>query len=182
MKEVLLIKDNLANKISYYHVILLLLSLPFDRFYSHLILASLAIHTIIQFRKSTVKPLLTWRTAILQSVFWVTIIGTLYTINFKQSMLEWELDLPVLLMPLILCFNPLDLRKYRQNLLMIFSLGCTATIAYLYFDALVTIRHYHLPLSSILSHAFTNHNFSEPIDIHAYRCKSLLRLFMCYRD
>ena len=167
MKELFLIKDNLANRISYYHVMLLLLSLPFDRFYSHLILASLAIHTIIQFKKESVKPLFTWRTAVLQSVFWVTLVGTLYTINFQQSLLEWTLDLPILLIPLIFCFNPLDLKKYRQNLLLIFSLGCTATIGYLYVDALVTIRHYQLPLSAILSPAFTNHNFSEPIDMHA---------------
>ena len=139
MKELFLIKDNLANKISYYHMMLLLLSLPFDRFYSHLILASLAIHTTIQFRKGSVKPLFTWRTVILQSVFWVTLAGTMYTINFPQSLSEWELDIPILLMPLIFCFNPLDLKKYRQNLLIIFSLGCTATIGYLYFDALATI-------------------------------------------
>lgn len=167
MKELFLIKDNLANKISYYHVMLFLLSLPFDRFYSHLILASLAIHTIIQFKKSAIKPLLTWRTAILQSVFWVTLIGTIYTINFKQSLSEWELDLPILLFPLIFCFNPLDIKKYRPQLLLGFALGCTATILYLYFDALRTISYYHLPLSSILTHAFTNHNFSEPIDMHA---------------
>lgn len=167
MKELFLIKDNLANKISYYHVMLLLLSLPFDRFYSHMILASLAIHTIIQFKKSEAKPLFTWRTLVLQSIFWVTIAGTLYTINFQQSLSEWKLDLPILLIPLIFCFNPLDLKKYRQSLLLIFTLGCTTTIAYLYLDALVTIRHYHLPWSSILSPAFTNHNFSEPIDIHA---------------
>ncbi len=167
MKELFLIKDNLANKISYYHVMLLLLSLPFDRFYSHLILASLAIHTIIQFRNGSAKPLFTWRTFVLQSVFWVTLVGTLYTVNFQQSLLEWELDLPILLIPLIFCVNPLDLKKYRQNLLLIFSLGCTATIGYLYLDAVITIRHYHLPWSSILSQAFTNHNFSEPIDMHA---------------
>jgi len=167
MKELFLFKDNLANKISYYHVMLLLLSLPFDRFYSHLILASLAIHTIIQFRKSSAKPLFTWRTLVLQSVFWVTLIGTLYTINLQQSLAEWELDLPVLLIPLIFCFNPLDLKKYRHNFLVIFSLGCTVTIGYLYLDALITIRHYHLPWSSILSPAFTNHNFSQPIDMHA---------------
>jgi O-antigen ligase len=167
MRELFLIKDSLANKISYYHVMLLLLSLPFDRFYSHLILASLAIHTIIQFRKGTAKPFFVWRTLVLQSVFWVTIAGTLYTINFQQSLSEWELDMPILLIPLIFCFNPLDLKKYRQNLLLIFALGCTTTVGYLYFDALVTIRHYHLPGSSILSPAFTNHNFSEPIDMHA---------------
>jgi len=56
MKELFLIKDTLANKISYYHLMLYLLSLPFDRFYSHLILISFAVHTIIQFNKNNKKP------------------------------------------------------------------------------------------------------------------------------
>jgi O-antigen ligase len=167
MKELLLIRDNLANKISYYHVLLFMVSLPFDRFYSHLILASFAIHTIIQFDKKNVKPVFTWRTAALQSVFWVTAISTIYTINAAQAFAEWGRELPVLLFPLVLCFNPLDLKKYRSRLLLGFALCCTGTILYLYGDALVTIRHYKLPLSEIQSEAFTNQNFSEPIDMHA---------------
>jgi len=34
-------------------------------------------------------------------------------------------------------------------------------------DALITIRHYKLPFSTLFSSSFTNHNFSEPIDMHA---------------
>jgi O-antigen ligase len=167
MKELLLIKDNLANRISYYHVMLFLVSLPFDRFYSHLILASFAIHTLIQFNKNKVKPLFTLRTVVLQSVFLVTVISTLYTINPSHAFIEWEMDLPILLFPLILCFNPLNLKKYKPQLLFVFALCCTATILYLYVDAFITIRYYKMPLPSIISPAFTNHNFSEPIDMHA---------------
>ena len=167
MKELLLIKDNLANRISYYHVMLFLVSLPFDRFYNHLILASLAIHTLIQFNKNKTKPLFTLRTVILQSVFYITVISTLYTINPSHAFIEWELDLPILLFPLILCFNPLNLKKYKPQLLFVFAVCCTATILYLYADAFITIRYYKMPLSSIISPAFTNHNFSEPIDMHA---------------
>ncbi|MDB5154788.1 MAG: O-antigen ligase family protein [Mucilaginibacter sp.] len=167
MRELLLIKDNLANKISYYHLMLLLLSLPFDLFYSHLILASFAIHTIIQFKKSAIKPIFNLRTAVLTSVFFVTLASTIYTTSPAHAFIEWELDTPILLLPLLLCFNQLDLKKYRPQLLMAFALGSTATVLYLYADAFVTIRHYGLPMSSILSPAFTNHNFSEPIYIHA---------------
>ena len=167
MKELFLINDSLANKISYYHLMLFLLSLPFDRFYSHLILISFAIHTIIQFTKSAVKPVFTLRTAALQSVFFVTLISAIYAINSAEAFRELELDIPILLLPLLCCFTTLDLKKYRSRLLLAFSLGCTATILYLYFDAFITIRHYQFPLSSILTPAFTNHNFSEPIDMHA---------------
>ncbi|MDB5023652.1 MAG: O-antigen ligase family protein [Mucilaginibacter sp.] len=167
MRELLLIKDNLANKISYYHLMLFLLSLPFDLFYNHLILASYAVHTVIQFKKSAVKPVFNLRTSVLTSVFFVTLASTIYTINPSHAFTEWELDTPILLLPLLLCFNQLDLKRYSRQLLMAFALGCTATILYLYADAFVTIRHYQMPLSSILSPAFTNHNFSEPIDMHA---------------
>jgi len=169
MRELLLTKDTdiLANKISYYHLMMLLLSLPFDRFYSHLILISFALHTLIHFNKNAVKPVFTWQTAALQSVFWVTLASTIYTINYQQAFTEWELDLPILLFPLLMCFNQLDLNKYRSRLLLAFALGCTATILYLYGDAFATIWYYRMPLLSIITPAFTNHNFSQPIDMHA---------------
>ena len=52
-------------------------------------------------------------------------------------------------------------------MLLSFALVCTVTVIYLYTDALITIRHYQLPLSALLSGAFINHNFAEPIDMHA---------------
>jgi O-antigen ligase len=167
MRELLLIKDTLANKISYYHLMLFLLSLPFDHFYSHLVLASFGIHTLIQFKKSALKPIFTLRTAALVSVFLVTIVSTIYTVNPAEAFIQWALDISILVFPLLLCFNPLDLQKYKRPLLLAFALGCTATILYLYVDAFVTIKHYRFPLSAILSPAFTNHNFSEPINMHA---------------
>jgi O-antigen ligase len=167
IKELFNIEDSLANKISYYHLMLFLLSLPFDRFYSHLILISFSIHTIIQFNKNDIKPVFTWRTMALQSVFLVTLVSAIYTADPQGASREWELNIPILLFPLLFCFNSLDLRKYRPQLLLAFSLGCTATILYLYFDAFATIGYYKLPLSAIFSHTFTNHNFSEPIDMHA---------------
>ncbi|HEY4196739.1 MAG TPA: O-antigen ligase family protein [Mucilaginibacter sp.] len=167
MRELLLIKDTLANKISYYHMMLFLLSLPFDLFYSHLILASLGIHTIIQFNRNAIKPVFNLRTAALTSVFLVTVASTIYTSNLPHAFIEWELDIPILLFPLLLCFNQLDLKKYKPQLLLAFALGSTATIIYLYVDALVTIRYYRLPLSDILLPGFTNHNFSQPLAIHA---------------
>src|SRR6201996_1172783 len=167
MRELLLIKDTLANKISYYHIMLFLFSLPFDMFYSHLILASFTIHTIIQFKRNAVKPVFNLRTGALTSVFLVTLVSTIYTSNLPHAFIEWELDIPILLFPLVLCFNQLDLKKYKPQLLLAFALGSTATIIYLYVDALITIRHYQLPLSDILLPGFTNHNFSQPLDIHA---------------
>jgi O-antigen ligase len=161
------IKDSLANKISYYHLVLLMVSLPFDRFYSHLILISYAIHTLIHLNKNTIKPVFKLRTIILQSVFYVTVLSSVYTINRPEAFNEWGKHIAIFLIPLLFCLNPLNIKKYRAQLLMAFAMVCTATIIYLYFDALVTIRHYKLPFSTLFTPAFTNHNFSEPIDMHA---------------
>jgi len=67
----------------------------------------------------------------------------------------------------LFCINPLDIKNYRPQLLLGFALICTLTIGYLYADALRLIRHYHLPLNTLFSRAFTNHNFSDPIGMHA---------------
>ena len=119
MRELLLIKDTLANKISYYHIMLFLLSLPFDMFYSHLILASFAIHTIIQFKRNAVKPVFNIRTGALTSVFLVTLVSTIYTSNLPHAFIEWELDIPILLFPLLLCFNQLDLKTLQLHHILV---------------------------------------------------------------
>jgi O-antigen ligase len=146
---------------------LLMASLPFDRFYSHLILISLTIHTLIHLKKGATKPVFKWRTLTLQSVFFITILSTIYSINKPEGFTEWGKQVTILLIPLVFCFNPLDLKKYGPKLLLSFALVCTLTTLYLYADALRTIRHYHLAYSSLFSSTFTNHNFSQPIDMHA---------------
>ncbi|MDB5001685.1 MAG: O-antigen ligase family protein, partial [Mucilaginibacter sp.] len=125
------------------------------------------IHTLINLNKKNIKPVFTLTNLMLQSVFFVTVIGTLYTINKTQAFNEWSRQVVILLIPIIYCLNTLDLKKYRDNLLLVFALGCTATILYLYIQVFITIKYYHLPVSAVFSSAFTNHNFSEPIDMHA---------------
>ncbi len=180
MKELLLTRDSAANKIGYYHLMLFLISLPFDRFYSHVILISFIIHTLIQLNKQHIQPVFTLRTLSLQSVFFVTVISTIYSINKTAGFSEWWKQIVILIFPLVFCFSSLDLKKYRQPLLLAFSLVCTATVIYLYFDAFHTIRHYHLPFKYIFSSGLTNHNFSEPIDMHATFLSMQLAIALIY--
>jgi len=174
------ISDSLANKISYYHLMLLMASLPFDRFYSHLILISYIIHTLIHLKRNTIKPIFKLRTAILQSVFFITLLSTIYSINRNEGINEWGKQITILLFPLVFCLNPLDIKKYRPQLLLWFAVVCTATVVYLYADAFITIRHYHLPFSAIVSAAFINHNFAEPIDMHATFFSMQLTIALVY--
>lgn len=145
----------------------LMASLPFDRFYSHLILISYGIHTLIQLKHIAVKPLFKWRTIILQSVFFITVLSTFYSINRQEGFEDWGKMIAIFLFPIFFSLNPLDIKKNRPQLLLSFALVCTATVIYLYADALITIRYYKLPLSAIISPAFINHNFAQPIDMHA---------------
>lgn len=167
MKELLLINDNKVNKISYYHLVLLMASLPFDLFYSHIILASFTLHTLIHVKKDRFRSLLSFKLLVLPSVLYISVIATIYTINTPAAFTEWTLRALVLLFPILFLLNELDLKKYRAKLLLFFSLICAATVFYLYVNALFTIRYYHMPLRALFSENFTNHNFAEPIPIHA---------------
>jgi O-antigen ligase len=167
MEKLLKPDDTLNNRISYYLLMLLLLSLPFNLFYSHLFLIGLALHTIIQIRRADIKPILTSTNFALSAVFFVTLFSVIHSTNKPQAFTELGRQVTILLIPLIFCFNPLDVKKYRHNFLLVFSLGCTITISHLFLKAIFTIKYYHLPIKALASPAFTNHNFSEPLDIHA---------------
>jgi O-antigen ligase len=166
--ERLFLKDgSTADKISFYHLLAFLASLPFNFFYSHLILASFCLHTLIQLNRKHIKPIFTLSNLALQSVFFVTMLSTIYSINRPQAFGEWGTHISILLFPLVFCLTSFDIKKYRDQLLFGFSVVCATVIAYLYLDALRNIRFYGLPFSYLFSAAFTNHNFALPIDIHA---------------
>ena len=174
------IKDTLTNKISYYHLLALLASLPFNLFYSHIILVSYMLHTLISLKKENVKPVFTPGILAMQSVFLLTVCSTIYSFNKPEAFNEWGKQIALLLFPLLFCLNPLNTYKYRLKLLKAFALVCTATTIYLYMDAFATIRHYQLPYSSIFSNHFTNHNFSLPIDMHATFFSMQLMVALAY--
>jgi O-antigen ligase len=140
--------------------------LPFDRFYSELVLISLVIHTIIHLKKSRLRSI----PAIIllfSSIWLLTIFGTLYTRDPQQAFKDWEKQLALILFPLIFSINSIELNKYKLNLLKSFSITNLLTGIYLYFDAFRIIIYNHLPFSSILDPIFTSHNFSQAIGLHA---------------
>jgi len=158
----------------------LVVSLPFDLFYSHLVLISYAIHTLIQLKKEYVKPIFNFRVLALQSVFLITVCSTAFSFNKPEAFNEWGKQITILLFPLIFCLNPLDIRKYQPKLLQAFAWVCAATVVYLYADAFITIRYYQLPWLAILSDHFTNHNFAEPINMHATFFSMQLMVALAY--
>jgi O-antigen ligase len=149
-------------------------------FYSHLILASFGLHTLIHLNKKSIKPMFRMRTLALQSVFFITLLSTIYTINPDVALNELGRESTIFIFPLLFCLNRVDLKKYRPQLLLAFALVCTGTILYLYIDALLVIRHYQLPYLTLLSNAFVNHNFSEPIGMHATFLSMQVALALIY--
>lgn len=167
MKSIFLIKDTLANKIAYYHLLAFLLFLPFDRLYSELALVSFLLHTLIHFRKTSWQSLKLSSVLLPVSIYLLTCIGTLYTNYRNEAFYEWERQLAILLFPLLFLLTSLDFDKYRLQLLKGLAFSCVLTIAYLYINAIYVIRFNHLPLRFLFTTAFLNHNFSEPVDMHA---------------
>jgi len=167
MKELLLIKDSLSNKISYYLVMLLLAALPFDQFYSHAIFGCLAVHTLIHLKKERLNQLLSPGTLLLQTVFFIALIGLTYTYYSADALTDITRKLVVLLFPLFFALTSLNLNKYSDHFLKFFTLVCIATVTYLYIHAFTIIGYFHMPVRAIISANFINHNFSAPIQMHA---------------
>src|SRR5258708_92017 len=183
MKEVFYIDDTPGNKISYYFMLVFLVTLPFDRLFSELALIGLLLHTIIHFRSDRgmtkvrrqgglpddVRRRLPvfrsgWLTA---ALYLLTMVGTLWSARRGEAFKELEKQLALLFVPLIFYFTEMDWKKVQRPLLKAFALSCLFTTLYLYGIAFGRIRQQGLPLSSFFSPPFMNHQFSAPIGLHA---------------
>jgi len=167
LKKILYIQDTLANKISYYHILLFLIYLPFDRFYSELLLISFTLHTFLHIRKHPFTPGRIKQMLLLQSVFILSVLGLAYTSNRQEALELCERQLAIALFPLLLCLTKLDIRKYKDHFLTTFAITCVIAMLYLYADAFHIIVYNKLPLQRIFTRAFLNHNFSDAIEMHA---------------
>ncbi|QKJ29924.1 O-antigen ligase family protein [Mucilaginibacter mali] len=167
MKALFLIDDTTANRISYYHIMLMLATLPFDQFFSHAAFISFALHTLIHLDKTRLKALFTPRTLLLQAVFFITLSSALYSKYPATAGVDITRQLVILLFPVFFALTTLNINKYRDKLLTLFALVCVLVIAGLYVRAFYVIHYFHLPVRAIISNLFINHKFSGPINMHA---------------
>jgi O-antigen ligase len=167
MKQWFIINDTAENKISYYHLACFLVLLPFDFFYSQLVIISFAAHTLIHLRKERLTLLAVKETVLPVTIYLVFLISILYSSDRTEGLDISGRQSAVFFMPLLLALNPLPLHHYRLPLLKIFALTCVVVVLYLYADALYTLHYFHLSYASLFSSAFINHNFSLPINLHA---------------
>lgn len=159
--------DTPTNKISACLLVAFVVALPFDQFYSELVLVCFGLHTLLSLKKENLRFLFRKELLLLVSLFLVAAVCALYTTNRAEAGKLLSRQLALVLFPVLLFIQPLALKKYSRLILLSFAFSCTAALAYLYADAIRVIRFYHLPLSALLTPAFMNHNFSEPIDMHA---------------
>jgi len=167
MKPAILIDDTTVNRISYYHLVLFVIALPFDLFYSEIILISFGIHTLIHIQKGAIKNIFSKPVLMLAAIYLLGLAAILYSPDKTEGINVATRQLAILIVPVLFALNGLDLEKYKMDLIIIFGCTCTLTILYLYADAVYTIYHLKLPFSSLFTGSFINHNFSRPIQIHA---------------
>ncbi len=184
MNSIFNISETAANKISFYHLASFLILLPFDFFYSQLVLVSFALHTLMHCTKERVKELLSITVLLPVAIYFISVITISYSIDKAEGFNIAGRQTAIFFMPVLLALNGLPLQHYKKNLLTIFAITCTGVIIYLYADAIHTILYFHMPLSSLMSTAFINHNFSLPVELHAtylslYAAFSIC-IFICY--
>ncbi|MBL7703101.1 MAG: O-antigen ligase family protein [Ferruginibacter sp.] len=167
MKSIFFINDTIENKISFYHLAFFLALLPYDFFYSELVLISFALHTVIHIKRSDFRNVISKPMLVLVSVYLLNLLAILYSANKQEGLGLAVRQLGLLLFPVLFSLSHLDFAKYRMRLISIFGFSCVLTVIYLYYDAIKTIFVFHLPLSSLFTVNFMNHNFSLPVGIHA---------------
>lgn len=167
MKKLFFINETLENKISYYLLAAFLIALPFEHFYSEILLSYFAIHTLIHLKKNRLPSLKNKTVWIISSLFFLNLLMISYSNYPLEGFKNVDHQLGILLFPLALSVTNLDVDKYRISLLKIFAITCTITIVYLYIHAFHVIHYFHFPLVTIFSKSFINQNFSAPIELHS---------------
>lgn len=167
MNNVFTIEDSAANKISFYHLAAFLALLPFDYFYSQLVLISFGLHTLIHLKKDRLSLLLAKETWLPAVVYLMLLASVLYSTDKQEGLDISGRQSAMIILPVLLALSNLNLAKHRLKLLNVFAASCVLVVLYLYADAFYTLHYFHLPYKDLFSTVFTNHNFSEPVGLHA---------------
>ena len=167
MKKLFFINESFENKISYYLLAAFLIALPFEHFYSEILLTCFAIHTLIHLKKDCLTALGNKTVWIISSIFFLSLFTIFYSDYIAEGFNDVEHQLGILLFPICLSVTNLDLEKYKFSLLKIFAITCTITIVYLYIHAFLVIHYFHFSLLTIFYKSFINQNFSAPIELHS---------------
>ena len=168
-----------TEKIRFVLALLFVFSLPYDRFYSSLILIVFTLLTLIDFRKVKIKtiPKQLW---LFQIPYLLSIVGYFYSYNKAEAGFILERQLAIIIFPLLLPLA-IDINEQRKKwLLSSLVISCVIAICYLFFNIFFVIYSGHFPLNYILSSQFFNHQFSAPLAIHAGYLSLFVSLSVLY--
>jgi len=156
-----------AEKFRFLLILLLVFSLPFDIFYSSVILITLFVTTAIDINREKIKrlPKQAW---IFQLFYFIGIAGYFYSSHKDVAGFLLERQLSIFLLPLVL---PLAIRIDRQKVQLVLSaltISCCIAVTYLFLSMINSIAHMQLPtLKTAFSGLFFNHQFSKALGVHA---------------
>ena len=155
-----------SEKLRFLLILLFVFSLPFDRFYSTVILMLLIVCTFIDINIRKIKeiPRQIW---IFQAVFLLTCFGYMYSYNKHEAGFMVEKQLAILAFPLILPLAVTLTPERIRPLMISLAAGSLISLLYLFLNIIYVILLGNLPFSLIFSKEFFNHRFSAPLGIHA---------------
>ena len=158
---------HIINRIGCLHLCAFVASLPFDRFYSELILISYSLYVLVNMREKRLLFLLTKELLITSSLFLLALAGMCYSPYPEEAKNDIGKQMALILFPFLFALGHLNLKKYYGIILYSLPLSCTAVILYLYLHTFRIMIYYQLPIKKLLSVSFINHNFSAPLEMHA---------------
>lgn len=158
--------DERSEKLRFTLVLLFAFSLPFDRFYSTILLMLLIVCTFIDINTEKIKkvPRQIW---IFQGVFFLACLGYGYSANKHEAGFMLEKQLAILAFPLILPLAITFTTDRIRYLMISLAIGSLISIIYLFVNIFYVAIFGNLHLSLIFSKEFFNHGFSSPLNIHA---------------
>ncbi|MDB5230303.1 MAG: hypothetical protein JWN76_1108 [Chitinophagaceae bacterium] len=159
--------SNIIDRIGCVHLCAFVALLPFDRFYSELILISFMLHTLVHFKRDHFKKLLCKEFLITALLFLLVLTGTLYSHYPTEAKNDVEKQSAFILLPFLFAMFFPDLKKYSPVILYSLVFSCIGITLYLYMHTLGVMQFYHMHLKELFSVSFINHNFSAPIEMHA---------------
>jgi O-antigen ligase len=158
--------QNLAEKATYFFLILFGVLLPYDMLYATLAVYPILFFSLISFRKEKLKqiPKYWW---VFTLIFLLNVIGYFYTADTHRASYLLERQLIIFLFPLILPLA-VNVNNKKNNLLFIsFTLSCLAAILFLLYPNFLFLQSNHWSLKVLSLPHLYNHSFTQPLGIHA---------------
>lgn len=155
-----------AEELRFFLLRLFVFMLPFDRFYTSLVLIVLIATTLVGLTRERLKsiPRQFW---IFQAVFLLALAGYPYSHNKHEASFLIERQLAIFILPLLLPLAVKFSQDRLRTILFTLCLSSVFTALLLFANVVYVIKSGGLPLQYALSKEFFNHNFSAPLDIHA---------------